>query len=312
MELIVDDLRSLESFLHSVEAGSFSAAASILGVTPAAVSKQVAGLEKSLGTRLFQRTTRHLALTEAGERLYAETALTVRSLRQSMVALTERAAAPAGTLKLSVAPGFGRQYILPLMPAFLERYPDIQLDWNFENRHVDLVKDGFDAAIGAGIAPDANVVARQLMPIRLLTVASPSYLAAHGTPMDIDDLSRHECIRLRSATTGRLWGWSFPVENEMITVPVDGRMIFTDLDAVCEAALAGMGLARLGVHHVLPHLESGRLVPVLPQSVAVAGTICVYYAHYRLTPPKVRAFVEYLDAHFRGDGLSARMAGYAG
>ncbi|WP_035879413.1 LysR family transcriptional regulator [Cupriavidus sp. BIS7] len=303
----MEDLRTLESFLRTVESGSFSAAAGRLGLTPAAVSKHVAKLERSLGARLFQRTTRSLALTEAGERLYAETAAAARTLTQAMATLTERDSQPAGTLRVSVAPGFGRQYVLPLMPAFLERYPGIRLDWSLENRHVDLVKEGFDAAIGSGVEDDANVVARELMPIRLLTVGAPAYLRRHGTPETLADLSSHDCIRLRSATTGRLREWAFDVEGETVTVPVDGRLVLTDLDAICDAAIAGMGLARLGAHHVLPYLDDGRLIRVLAGYPASGGNIYVYYAHYRLTPPKVRAFINYLTESFTQGGWLTRI-----
>jgi DNA-binding transcriptional LysR family regulator len=289
------ELDGLDSFLKTVEAGSFSAAAGRLGVTPAAVSKQVAQLERRLGTRLFQRTTRSLTLTESGERLYAETAGPARALGQALASLTARDEAPAGTLRVSVAPGFARQYVLPLMPRFLARYPALRLDWSFENRRVDLVREGFDAAIGAGIGADANVVARPLVPLKLLTVAAPAYLAARGAPATLSDLGRHDCIRLRSATTGRLRDWTFVVGGDTVTVPVDGRIVLTDLDAIGEAALAGLGLARLGAHQVLPRLEDGRLVRVLEQFPAPPGAIQVYYAHYRLTPPKVRAFVDFLS-----------------
>ncbi|KWI95934.1 hypothetical protein WM11_26950 [Burkholderia ubonensis] len=303
----MDDLRALESFLRTVEAGSFSAAAGRLGVTPAAVSKHVAKLERDLGTRLFHRTTRSLTLTEAGERLYAETSAAARALSRAMATLTERDAHPAGTLRVSIAPGFGRQYVLPLMPAFLERYPGVRLDWSFENRHVDLVKEGFDAAIGSGVEDDANVVARELAPIRPLIVASPAYLAKHGAPATLADLARHDCIRLRSATTGRIREWAFTVDHETVTAPVDGRVVLTDLDAICDAAVAGMGLARLGAHHVLPYLDDGRLVRVLTQYPATGGTIHVYYAHARLTPPKVRAFIDFLTESFAQSAWRARV-----
>ncbi|HEX9172435.1 MAG TPA: LysR family transcriptional regulator [Telluria sp.] len=298
------ELDGLDSFLRTVEAGSFSAAASRLGVTPAAVSKHVAQLERRLGTRLFQRTTRSLTLTESGERLYAETAGPARALAQALAALSARDEAPAGTLRLSVAPGFARQYVLPLMPQFLARYPALRLDWSFENRRVDLVREGFDAAIGAGLGADANVVARPLVPIKLLTVAAPAYLAARGTPRALSDLGDHDCIRLRSATSGRLRDWTFVVGGETVTKQVEGRLILTDLDAIGEAALAGMGLARLGAHQVLPYLDDGRLVRVLDAFPAQAGTIHVYYTQSRLTPPKVRAFVDFMsDALGRNEWL---------
>jgi len=301
-------LDGLDSFLKTVEAGSFSAAASRLGVTPAAVSKQVAQLERRLGSRLFQRTTRSLALTESGERLYADTAGPARALEQAFATHSARDQAPAGTLRVSVAPNFGRQHVLPLMPQFLARYPALRLDWSFENRRVDLVREGFDAAIGAGLDADANVVARPLVPIKLLTVAAPSYLAAHGTPAVLSDLGSHDCIRLRSATTGRMRDWTFVAGGETVTVQVDGRIVLTDLDAIGEAALAGLGLARLGAHQVLPYLDDGRLVRVLDAFPAPAGAIQVYYAQSRLTPPKVRAFVDFLSEALVGSAWMSRVA----
>lgn len=298
-------MNELESFLKTAESGSFSAAAGRLGVTPAAVSKHVAALERELGIRLFQRTTRSLALTESGERLYAETAGPARALRQAIATMTEYDAQPAGTLRVSIAAGFARQYVLPLMPAFLQRYPSIRLDWSFENRRVDLVKEGFDAAIGAGLEADANVVARRLLPLKMLIVGAPSYLAEHGTPRKLDDLVNHECIRLRSPSTGRLRDWTFITGGETVTVPVDGRLVLNDLDAVCDAAIASMGLARLGAHHVMPRLDDGRLVQVLSDLRAPEGAIQVYYAHYRLTPPKVRVFVDFLtEAFMRSDAVA--------
>jgi DNA-binding transcriptional LysR family regulator len=307
--IAMDDLRNLESFLKTVDSGSFSTAANRLGVTPAAVSKHVAQLEHGLGARLFQRTTRSLTLTEAGERLYAETVGPTQALRQAMATLTEHDAPPTGTLRVSLGLGFGRQHVLPLMPAFLARYPGIQLDWSFENRYVDLVKEGFDAAIGIGVEANANVVARRLLPIKLLTVASPAYLAIHGAPATLDDLSNHDCIRLRSATTGRLRNWAFNVNGESVSVPVNGRLVLTDFDAICAAALAGMGLARLGAHQLLPYLDSGQLVQVLSDFSTSAGAIYVYYSNYRLTPLKVRVFVDFLTEAFTRNDWLARIEG---
>jgi len=301
-------LDGLESFLKAVEAGSFSSAAALLGVTPAAVSKHVAALEARLGTRLFQRTTRSLTLTEAGQRLYAETVQPARALNLALATLTTRDAQPAGTLRISVAPGFARQYILPLMPAFLARYPAIRLDWSFEHRHVDLVREGYDAAIGSGVEADANVVARQLVPLKMVLVGSAAYFQRHGTPTSLTDLPSHECIRMRSATSGRLLDWVFTADGEIVTIPVQGRLVMSDLEAICDAAQAGMGLARLGAHHVLPLLDAGKLVRVLPGLGAPPAAIHVYYSHYRLTPPKVRAFVDYLADSFRHGGIGARLA----
>ena len=303
----MDLLRSLEYFHKTVEMGSFSGAANALGLTPAAVSKQIGELEKALGARVFQRSTRNLTLTETGELLLAQSSGPATALRHVMEGLMQHKAQPAGTLKVSVAPGFARQHILPLMPAFLARYPAINLDWSFDNRHVDLVKEGFDAAIGAGIASDSTVVARELVPLRLVTVATPAYLMRMGVPRALADLEKHDCIRLRSATTGRLREWQYVVAGEVVSAPVSGRLVMNDLDAICDCALAGLGLARLGAHHALGHLDTGRLVQVLPELHAPEGAIHVYYAHYRLTPPKVSAFVNYLTESLQASGLLERL-----
>lgn len=307
----MNDFSGLGSFLKTAEAGSFSAAAGALGLTPAAVSKHVAKLERRLGVRLFQRTTRSLTLTETGQRLYAETAGPARALDRALATLAEREAQPAGTLRVSVAPGFARQFVLPLMPAFLARYPAIRLDWSFDNRRVDLVKEGFDAAIGGGIAADANVVARRLVPITPIIVAAPAYLAAHGTPQAPHELANHDCIRMRSATSGRLRDWTFTVEGETRIVPVDGKVILADVEAIRDAAVAGLGLARLGAYQALPYLDDGRLVRVLENYPGPGGAVEVYYAHNRLTPPKVRAFVDFLTESFLASPLLARLSALA-
>jgi DNA-binding transcriptional LysR family regulator len=148
------------------------------------------------------------------------------------------------------------------------------------------------------------------MPIRLLTVGAPAYLHQRGMPRTLADLSNHDCIRLRSATTGRLREWAFVIEGETVAVPVDGRLVLTDLDAICDAAIAGMGLAMLGAHQVLPYLDDRRLVRVLSQFPATGGCIYVYYAHYRLTPPKVRAFIDFLTESFTQRGWLARVSAF--
>lgn len=304
----MDLLRSLEYFHRTVELGSFSAAAQALGLSPAAVSKQVGELERHLGQRLFARSTRHLTLTEVGNLLLTHSREPAQSLRQLVESLAQDDGQPRGVLRMSVAPGFARSHVLPHMPEFLRRYPALELDWSFENRRVDLVREGFDAAIGAGLAPDSTAVARTLVPLKILTVASPVYLASRGTPADLAALWQHDCIRLRSASTGRLRPWEFEVDGRTQEAPVRGRTVVNDPDAVCDAALNGMGLARLGAHHVLEHLQSGRLVRVLAHCRTADGAIQLYYPHFRHTPAKLRVLVDYLVQALESSGLARAIA----
>ncbi len=181
----MEPLNHLESFVQSAEGGSFSAAARRLGLTPAAVSKNVARLEARLGVRLFQRSTRSLTLTEGGERFLAQIGPALATLQEAVAGIDTDDGQPAGTLKVSMGQAFGREHVLPLMGDFLARYPAILPDWHFDNQQVDLVGEGFDAAIGGGIELSAGLVARELARIHVVAVASPRYVEgrAAATPL---------------------------------------------------------------------------------------------------------------------------------
>lgn len=173
----METLANLESFVRSAEGRSFSVAARRLTLTPAAVSRNVAMLERNLGVRLFQRSTRKLTLTEAGERFLASIGGSLDALQSAIAAAADDKGAPAGPLKVSLSPTFGVEYILPLLPAFLQRYPLVRPDWCFENRPVDLIAESYDAAIGGGFELAPGVVSRPLAPIHLVAVASPAFMA---------------------------------------------------------------------------------------------------------------------------------------
>ena len=190
----METLANLESFVRSAESGSFSAAARRLALTPAAVSRNVAMLERNLGVRLFQRSTRKLTLTEAGESFLAAVSGNLESLQNAIAAVSADDGQPAGVLKISVAPSFGIGYLLPLLPEFLQRYPRVRPEWHFENRTVDLISEGYDAAIGGGFELASGVVARTLAPLHVVAFASPAYLARHRLPADPSGLIELDCI----------------------------------------------------------------------------------------------------------------------
>ncbi|WP_198962644.1 LysR family transcriptional regulator [Mangrovitalea sediminis] len=304
----MDINRAIEAFVQTVESGNFARAAVQLGVTAAAVSKQIAALEAHLGVRLFQRTTRSLQLTESGERLLREVREPWTRMRDALARLRQTEDEPEGTLRVSVGTAFGLQHVLPLLPAFLERYPRLKLDWSFENRRVNLVQEGFDAAIGAGLDPDSRVVARALCPVDAVICGAPGYLAGRERPQTPADLQQHDCILLRSATTGRARDWILERADERVVVPPRGRLYFTELDAIREAVRQGMGLGLLGLHHMLDELEAGEIEPLLPGWQAPRLWISVYFASREWLEPKVRVFVDYLVAAFADSNLQQRMA----
>src|SRR5918996_3615618 len=200
----METLATLESFVRSAETGGFSAAARRLSLTPAAVSRNVAMLERNLGVRLFQRSTRKLTLTEAGERFLLAIRGSLDELQASIASVATDRGEPAGVLRVSMGMTFGIEYILPLLPDFLKRYPGIRADWQFENRQVDLIAEGFDAAIGGGFDLAPGLVSRVLAPAHIIAVASPSYLKGRTPPADPSDLGDFEGIVMRSSRTGRL------------------------------------------------------------------------------------------------------------
>src|SRR5882724_5875419 len=200
----METLANLESFVRSAETGSFSITARRLSLTPAAVSRNVAMLERNLGVRLFHRSTRKLNLTEAGERFLHAIRDNLQGLQASIADVATDRGEPAGTLKVSMGLSFGIDYIVPLLPEFLRRYPKIQPDWRFESRQVELVAEGLDAAIGGGIELAPGVVSRTLAPLHIIAVASPDYLKDRTPPADPSGLADFDGIVMRSMHTGRV------------------------------------------------------------------------------------------------------------
>jgi DNA-binding transcriptional LysR family regulator len=297
----------LDAFITAADAGSFSAAARRLGLTPAAVSKSVGQLEVRLGVRLFQRSTRSLALTADGERLYAQVRLPWGEIGDALTELRQGAGKPAGTLKVALGYTLGREYVVPLMDEFVRRYPDVVPDLHFDNRQVDLIAERFDVAIGGGIELTDALIARELAQLRIGLVASPGYLAAHPAPAHPLELSRHRGLLRRLLSSGRLAPWLLKNDaGQEVVASVRPVMVLDDPEAIARAAAGGMGIAMLPLPHALPLLERGELVRVLPEWYANARPLSIYYTSRKLVPAKVRVFVDYIVEAFRVSGQAAR------
>jgi DNA-binding transcriptional LysR family regulator len=301
----METLANLESFVRSAEVGSFSSAARRLALTPAAVSRNVAQLERNLGVRLFQRSTRGLTLSEAGERFLRSVQGGLDSIQGAIADITVNAGQPAGVLKLNAAPGLGMDYLLPLMPAFLERYPAVLPDWHFDNRPLDLIAGGFDAAIGGGFDLPDGMVARELGRIHLIAVASPAFLRGKRRPREPGALAEIASVAMRSPLSGRMrtnvMRNSAGSETAVVLKPV---MTVNDPDALCRAALLGLGVGLIAVPHAAPHLQSGALERLLPDWHCDVGPISLYFASQKLLPAKTRVFVDFVTAAFREQKLA--------
>lgn len=305
----METLSNLESFVRSAECSSFSAAGRLLALTPAAVSRNVAQLERNLGVRLFQRSTRGLTLTEAGERFLQSVSGGLDSIQSAIAEVKSQVEQPAGVLKLSISLAFGRDYLLPLMPAFQARYPAILPDWHFDNRQVNLITEGFDAAIGAGFELAPGVVARELARLHVVAVATPGYMQGRPWPESPSELSDLDGLVMRSAQTGRIRLWVMRnAAGEEMALELKPRMIANDPDAICRGVLMGMGIGVLAMPNALPHLESRALIRVLPDWYMDAGPISLYFASKRLPPAKTRAFVDFIIDGFREQKLAQRFS----
>nr|WP_180206191.1 LysR family transcriptional regulator [Pseudomonas sp. SbOxS1]NYU06409.1 LysR family transcriptional regulator [Pseudomonas sp. SbOxS1] len=295
----METLANLESFVRSAETGSFSAAARLLALTPAAVSRNVAILERNIGVRLFQRSTRKLSLTEAGERFLASIGGNLEALQAAINAVTTDRGEPAGVLKVSLAPTFGIGHVLPLLPAFLARYPLIRPEWHFENRAVDLIAEGYDAAIGGGFELTPGVVSRTLAPATVVAVASPAYLAQRSLPATPADLARHTGIVMRGSRTGRIRQWLMRdgAGHEM-PASLNENIVLNDPAAMREAAMLGLGVTLLVLSDVQPNIQRGELVHLLPDWQGDAGAISLYYPSRTLMPAKTRAFIDFVVQAF--------------
>ena len=304
------ELAHLASFTRTAEHGSFSAAARSLGLTPAGVSKNVARLESALGVRLFHRSTRRLALTESGERFLQQVRDPLASLESAVAGVRDRNEDPSGTLKVSMGQALGRNFLVPLLGDFLARYPAVLPDWHFDNRRVDLVGEGFDAAVGGGFALTPGVVARELARVHIVAVASPGYLSQRPLPRHPDDLASCDGIMRRSSPTGRVRPWTLRTRRGVDqAVPCKPRLIFSDPEAIAQAARLGLGVALVPMPFAFAHIDSGELVRLLPGWYSDAGPLSLYYPSRRMMPAKTSVFVDFIVERFRAAGFARLVDG---
>jgi DNA-binding transcriptional LysR family regulator len=296
----METLANLESFVRTAEGGSFSEAGRRLGLTAAAVSRNVAMLERNLGVRLFQRSTRKLTLTEAGERFLVSINGNLDALQAAIAEAAAHSNEPAGVLKVSLIPTFGVTHILPLLPPFLAKYPRIKPEWHFENRPVDLIAENYDAAIGGAFDLAPGLVARTLAPVHVVAVASPAYMSGRSLPADPSGLAAYNGIVMRSLHTGRIRHWMLQnVSGIEMAGTLTETIVVNDPAAMREAARLGLGVSLIALFDVLRELERGALIRLLPDWYADAGAISLYYASRTLISAKTRVFVDFVVNAFK-------------
>ncbi len=288
----IDNIRI---FVRAVEVGNLSAAGRDLRVSPAVASNRIKELEKHLGVRLFNRTTRQLNATEQGRIFYDGAKRILDAIAETEAAVAEFSQNPKGHILVSAPMGFGKQILAPIIPEFHEAFPDIQIRFRLSDRRVDVIKEGIDLAFHMGDLPDSNLKMHQIAMAERVLCAAPQYLKARGAPKDLMDLKHHhDCLLLRFPGS-REYYWSFDDgEQKVNRVEVSGPFD-TDQGAVLtQWALDGHGVVNKALFEIKPYLDSGALVRVLPDETPVAANLAVLYPHRRFQEPKIRVFLDYV------------------
>lgn len=285
-------LSELTAFVAIAEQRSFRAAARVLGVSPSALSHSMRGLEARLGVRLFNRTTRSVALTEAGEQLLLRAGPAIADLEDAVNEVASARNRPSGSIRISASESAARSIVREVLPDFLAAYPDIHVEFVVDTRLVDIVADGFDAGIRVLQDVPRDMIAVRFGPdMRFAAVASPDYLSRHPAPKAPHDLAQHRCIRFRFES-GALYRWDLEHRGKTASIDVDGPMTLGNLNLMVEAALAGIGIAWVTEHLVAAHLASGELVHLLPEWSPSFPGLCLYYPANRHPPTALRLFAQ--------------------
>jgi len=293
----MDRLASIEAFVRVVESGSFVRAAERMALSTSALSQRVADLESHLGTRLLNRTTRRLSLTESGQAFFERGVALLADLEEAELLASSAAASPRGTLKLTCAHAIGVQRLAPAIARFHLKHPELRFDVVTSDRIVDLVEEGFDLAVRVGTVGSDQLVARKLGTMHLLMCAAPAYLERRGTPRSPADLAHHDLLTYAYARSPRLWTLRGP-DGGTVEVKANGSLHANNGELLVAAAVAGQGIVLETDFHLADALASGRLVRVLPQYEGGSGDIWAVYPSRRHLSAKVRLFVDHVAAEF--------------
>jgi len=299
----MDRLMALQVFARVVELGGFTKAANSLQLSKTTVSDLVQGLEKHLGVQLLQRTTRRVTVTPDGAAFYERSAHILADLDEAEASVMQARVAPKGRLRVDMPSALARLFILPQLPTFLARYPELRLELGMGLRPVHLVEEGIDCVVRIGMQPDSSLIARRVGTMSFVCCASPAYLREHGTPRRPEELSTHRCVNYLSNRTGGVIDWEFSRGREKVELTLDGVLAVNDFDAYVAAGLMGFGIVKVGNYVARPYLESEQLTQVLADWTAEQLPISVMYPQSRHLSAKVRTFVDWVSALIQQDPI---------
>lgn len=294
----MDRFQAMQVFTRVVDANSFTGAADLLGLPRATVTTIIQNLEALLQVRLLNRTTRRLSLTPDGAAYYEHCARILGEIEETESSFREVARGPKGRLRIDVPAPIGRLILIPRLCEFHARYPEVELHIGMGDRAVDLVREAVDCVIRVGELQDSTLVARRIGTLQMITCATPDYLERYGVPSGIDELAQHVAVQYFSSRTGRNFDWDFIVDGQTRAVTMRGNVSVNDSEAYVTCGLQGFGLIQPARFMVLPHLQSGALVEVLPDLSPAPMPMWVAYMQNRHLSAKVRAFVDWVSELF--------------
>ncbi|SNB73348.1 transcriptional regulator, LysR family [Arboricoccus pini] len=295
----MDRIDLFRMFARVVECASFTRAADSLGLPRSTVSAGVLNLEGRLGARLLNRTTRKVSPTQDGQAFYERCLRLLADVEETERLFRRDDAGPVGELRVNVPARIGRLVIAPALPEFLDQYPHLTIDLGVTDRVVDLVEDRVDCALRVGPLNDSSLIAHRLGELSLVNVASPAYLARHGSPENPADLKSHFAVRYASPSSGRVEDWEWVENGRPCTIPVRGRVTVNSAEAYIACCLSGLGLIQIPTYDVAEHLQTGHLVEIMPAYRARPLEMTLLYLHRRHLSQRLRVFADWLEALLR-------------
>jgi DNA-binding transcriptional LysR family regulator len=290
-------LPDLRVFVLVVEQGSFTRAARLLNMSTSAASRSVRRLEEAIGLQLLNRTTRRVGLTDLGSELHERCQSGLRQLQQAITEVKGNRTQAQGLLRVTSSLTFGRNFVVPAVNDFRVLYPEIEVDLSLTDDVVELVDSGMDIAVRGGMPRDGRLISRKLAPLPLYVCASPAFLRRHRRPNRIEDLQSHECIRFRFRSSGAELAWEFVRNRSRVALDVRGRLCFDDIEAVRDAAIAGLGFAQLPGYVAVKPIREGALVPLLLEYLDISRLFAVTYLNRSERQPlRDKLFVDHLSA----------------
>ena len=299
----MDRIDLFRTFARVVECASFTRAADTLGMPRSSVSAAVIELEARVGARLLHRTTRKVSPTQDGAAFYERCLRLIADVEETEGLFRQTAGQTSGKLRIDVPGRIGRLIIAPALPEFLDRHPQLDIELRVTDRTVNLVEESVDCVLRVGPLSDSGLIARKIGDLSLINVASPAYLAQHGTPSAPDDLGAHLAVNYAPPSTGRVEDWEWVENGEVGMMPIRGRVTVNSAEAYIACCLAGLGLIQIPAYDVKRHIDAGELVEVMPDHRAEPMPMALLYSHRQHLSRRLQVFADWLEALLKRDLL---------